>query len=166
MKPVLHIMVGMPGSGKTTYAKRLEEATGAIRFTPDEWQLKLFGNDMGSPDHDRRHTAVEDIQWALARQLLQRGVSVIMDFGYWGIDERQCLYDTAKALGAFFRVHYLDVPMEELLRRVEKRNADPEGEAFTVTEADMRLWYSWFEPVTPQELAGYADLLPEEPADE
>lgn len=32
----LFLMVGLPGSGKTTRAKELERETGAIRFTPDE----------------------------------------------------------------------------------------------------------------------------------
>ena len=41
----LFLMVGLPGSGKTTRAKELERETGAIRFTPDEWHLFLFGDD-------------------------------------------------------------------------------------------------------------------------
>ena len=36
-KPTLTLMVGLPGAGKTTRAKELEQATGAVRFTPDEW---------------------------------------------------------------------------------------------------------------------------------
>lgn len=160
VRPTLHIMVGMPGSGKTTYAKQLEQTTGAILFSPDPWQLILFGDDVNDPDHDRRHTAVEDIQWELAQKLLSKGVSVIMDFGYWGRSERRSLYETAKSLNAYFRVHYMDVPMDELMRRIDKRNADPNQPSFTVTEADMRLWFSWFEPVTPEELAEYSDLFP------
>ena len=49
----LFLMVGLPGSGKTTRAKELERETGAIRFTPDEWHLFLFGDDF----HDPRSTS-------------------------------------------------------------------------------------------------------------
>ncbi|MEK7765765.1 MAG: AAA family ATPase, partial [bacterium] len=39
--PRLIIVCGLPGSGKTTLAKRLEGQLGAIRFAPDEWMEAL-----------------------------------------------------------------------------------------------------------------------------
>ena len=41
----LILMVGLPFSGKTTMAKRLEKQYEAIRLTPDEWHVKLFGQE-------------------------------------------------------------------------------------------------------------------------
>ncbi|WP_424949772.1 AAA family ATPase [Deinococcus sp.] len=41
--PTLFLMVGLPGSGKTTLAKQLEQRHSAVRFTPDEWMMPLFG---------------------------------------------------------------------------------------------------------------------------
>ena len=41
----LHLMVGLPCSGKTTLARKLEHERSALRLTPDEWQLRLFGQD-------------------------------------------------------------------------------------------------------------------------
>jgi predicted kinase len=41
---------GFLGSGKTTLAKRLELQHSAVRFTPDEWMARLFGED---PPADR-----------------------------------------------------------------------------------------------------------------
>jgi len=38
--PKLIIVCGLPGAGKTTHAKLLEEL-GAIRFCPDEWMEVL-----------------------------------------------------------------------------------------------------------------------------
>ena len=55
----MHLMVGLPGSGKTTRAKELERALPAVRLTPDEWHLSLFGDDLGHPEHDTRHDAIE-----------------------------------------------------------------------------------------------------------
>ena len=87
-KPTLHLMVGLPGSGKTTAAKVIEEESGAIRFTPDEWQLRLFGDETDDPQHDSRHTEVEKIMWELAEKLLKSGISVILDYGFWAVEER------------------------------------------------------------------------------
>lgn len=39
----MHLTVGLPGAGKTTLARELERAGGALRLTPDEWMLPLFG---------------------------------------------------------------------------------------------------------------------------
>ena len=84
-KPTLTLMVGLPGAGKTTRAKELEQATGAVRFTPDEWHLFLFGDDFHDPRehalHDQRHDRVEELQWRLGKRLLAQGVSVILAFG-------------------------------------------------------------------------------------
>jgi predicted kinase len=35
-KPMVYILHGFVGAGKSTYAKKLEKETGAIRFTNDE----------------------------------------------------------------------------------------------------------------------------------
>jgi predicted kinase len=43
-QPIAHIICGFIGSGKTTFARKLEKETGAIRITKDEWIIKIFGN--------------------------------------------------------------------------------------------------------------------------
>ncbi|MGZ4496719.1 MAG: AAA family ATPase, partial [Nocardioides sp.] len=43
--PTLHLPVGLPGSGKTTLARRLESERHALRLTKDEWVKALFGDD-------------------------------------------------------------------------------------------------------------------------
>ena len=75
----LFLMVGLPGSGKTTRAKELERETGAIRFTPDEWHLFLFGDDFHDPQehelHNQRHDKVEALMWQVGKRLLAQGAS-------------------------------------------------------------------------------------------
>src|SRR4051812_438273 len=41
----LIIVCGLPGSGKTTHAKQLEDRLRAIRFAPDEW-MEALGIDL------------------------------------------------------------------------------------------------------------------------
>src|SRR5215831_19511334 len=39
--PTVHLLCGLNGAGKTTYAVRLAEARGAVRFSLDEWLLMI-----------------------------------------------------------------------------------------------------------------------------
>lgn len=114
----LFLMVGLPGSGKTTRAKELERETGAIRFTPDEWHLFLFGDDFHDPQehelHNQRHDKVEALMWQVGKRLLAQGVSVILDFGFWAKEQREKKFREAQALGAGFAICYVHAPLEEL----------------------------------------------------
>ena len=159
MKATLHLMVGLPGSGKTTYAKQLEADRSAVRFTPDEWQIKLFGDDTDHSEHDARHTAVEEIMWEYAQKLLKQNVSVIMDFGFWSAEERLGLCKAAKAMQVDFEVHFMDVPKDELLRRVQLRNQREDEISFTIQPHHMEEWYTVFEPVTAYERHQYNEIL-------
>lgn len=147
----LHLMVGLPCSGKTTLARTLERNYAALRLTPDEWQLRLFGQDATDPQHDARHSLIEALQWEVAQRALTLGTSVILDFGFWAREEREDFRARAKRLGASSEVHFLDVPGDELLRRLLQRNARPEM-AFHIPEAMMRPWIERFEKPDPDEL--------------
>lgn len=48
----LHLMVGLPCSGKTTLAQKLEHELPALRSALDEWHIRLFGQDAEEPEHD------------------------------------------------------------------------------------------------------------------
>lgn len=165
MKPTLYIMVGLPGSGKTTKAKQLENEYNAIRFTPDHWHLELFGDDLGHCDHDKRHSTIERIMWELAKKLLAKGISVILDYGLWAREEREFFYREAIRLDTYFQVYYMDIVKDELLKRLEKRNKN-EGElSFTILPSHIDKWFEVFQPVTFQEFRDYSNLLPQSEVD-
>jgi len=72
-------MVGLPCSGKATLARKLEYERSALRLTPDEWQLRLFGQDADDPEHDVRHGLIEALLWKVASRALVLGTNVILD---------------------------------------------------------------------------------------
>ena len=148
----LHLMVGLPCSGKTTLAKKLEHERSALRLTPDEWQLGLFGQDAQEPEHDARHSFIETMLWHIARRALELGTNVILDFGFWAREEREDYRRRAQRLGAGSEVHFLDVPDEELLRRLAVRDAHPSQESFHIAEESMKRWIAFFQKPTPEEL--------------
>lgn len=147
----LHLMVGLPCSGKTTLARTLEQEHSALRLTPDDWHVRLFGQDAADPQHDARHSLIEALQWEVAERALALGTSVVLDFGFWAREEREDLRSRAKRLGASSEVHFLDVPSDELLRRLADRNTRP-GRAFHIPEEMMRPWIELFQKPGPEEL--------------
>lgn len=149
---VLHLMVGLPGAGKSTQARQLAEQSGALRLTPDEWHVRLFGQDATDPEHDRRHDMVEVLMWEVASTVLARGVDVILDFGFWSRAERTDFRARAAALGAATMVHYAEAPFDELLARIAQRNTELPPGAFVITADQMRQWATRFEPPRPDEL--------------
>jgi predicted kinase len=51
----LFLIVGLPGAGKTTRARELAAEHRALRLTPDEWMIPLFGE----PDADGKRDVLE-----------------------------------------------------------------------------------------------------------
>ena len=148
----LHLMVGLPCSGKTTLAQKLEQELPALRLTPDGWQIRLFGQDAEEPEHDTRHNLIEAMLWNIAGRALELGTNVILDYGFWAREEREDYRLRAKQLGAGSEVHFLDVPEDELLRRLKKRNSLPSQESFLISEKAMKPWIAFFQKPTPDEL--------------
>jgi predicted kinase len=148
----LHLMVGLPCSGKTTLAQKLEHELPALRLTPDEWQIRLFGQDAEEPEHDARHSLIEAMLWNIASKALELGTNVILDFGFWAREEREDYRSRAKQLGASSEVHFLDVPEDELKRRLAIRNSQLSQASFHIPENMMKPWIAFFQKPTPDEL--------------
>ncbi|HQU83558.1 MAG TPA: ATP-binding protein [Pyrinomonadaceae bacterium] len=106
-QPILHLICGLPGSGKTTLAKQIA-ASGAIRFCPDEW-IKDIWNETAETEGNEFRDVIEQLQWKMAKEILQKSVDVIIEWGTWGRDEREKLRDEAREIGAKVKFYYLDV---------------------------------------------------------
>jgi predicted kinase len=145
-------MVGLPCSGKTTLAQKLEQELPALRLNLDEWHIRLFGQDAEEPEHDARHSLIEALLWNIASRALELGTNVILDYGLWAREEREEYRLRAMQLGASSEIHYLDVPEDELLRRLEKRNSQPSQESFFISEEAMKPWIAFFQKPTLDEL--------------
>ena len=145
----LHIICGLPGSGKTTLAKRLENELPALRLCPDEWMERIVGDGHNEP----MRNAIESTQWKVAERVLVLGVDVILENGFWAREERYEYRSRAESLGVELEIHFLDVPKDELLRRLEARNSALPPDTFHVTKEELISWWNVFEPPTHDELA-------------
>ncbi|NAZ87057.1 AAA family ATPase [Kineococcus indalonis] len=147
----MFLLVGLPGAGKTTLARRLAAAHGALRLTPDEWHLPLFGSSLRA---EGGRDVLEGRMITLALQALRLGTSVVLDFGLWSRDERSALRRLAEGAGARCRVVYLPVALDVQLARIAHRRATAPGETFPMAEADVVSWRERFEEPGAGELAG------------
>ncbi|MFO7170259.1 MAG: ATP-binding protein [Chloroflexota bacterium] len=150
----LIMICGLPGAGKTTLARQLERTRPALRLSPDEWIAGLLADPNDIAERDRLRSPVEAIQWEVAVRALQLGVDVILEWGFWSRQERAWYRSQAEALGARVELRYLEVGRDELWARLARRNADLPPGTFAVSEQELDLWWSWFEPPTADELEG------------
>jgi predicted kinase len=160
----LHLMVGLPCSGKTTLARQLETKYSALRLTTDEWHIRLFGHDFGDnmtesdeATHGSRHDSVESLMWDVAARVLVLGVDVILDFGCWVRSQRDEFRSRATNLGAGFNIHFVDVPEQVLVERLKARNDMRIEGTFLIPKAKLKEWIQIFEPPSSEELDSSKD---------
>lgn len=151
------LICGLPGSGKTTLAKKMEAERNAIRFSPDEWIEPLLADPADIVERDRLRDPVENLQWDLAEQYLCKGLTVILENGFWAEEERSLYAMAAIELGAKVELHFLQVSTDELWRRVQSRNAMLKSETFVMSREDVEVGWRFFQPPTQPELEFYDD---------
>ena len=140
---------GLPGAGKTTLARKLAAARGAVRLTKDEWLTALGSSPWDEPTREK----VEHELWRLAQEILRLGLSVVLDFGLWARSERDEMRSVARDLGVGVELHFLDPPAPELWLRIEARNSEPPWDGHPIGRADFDGWRAAFEAPNATELA-------------
>jgi len=146
----LLLMVGLPGAGKTTRAMELAAERPALRLSPDDWMIQLFGESTAG---DRRDV-LEGRLILVALETLRLGTDVVLDFGFWSRDERSALRWLAASAGATCQVVYLPVDKDVQRARIARRQATAPHTTFPMSEAEMDGWREMFEVPDAGELAG------------
>jgi predicted kinase len=157
--PTVHLLSGLIGSGKTTYARRLERELPALRISLDEWIVTLFGAELPKSMTfewwSERAERCSRMSWSLCRQALAMGLDVVLDCGFLQRAQRDASRRLAEAAGAQTRLHLLRAATETRRERVERRNRE-RGDTFAiVVSAQMFDALPW-EPPGDDELAGAA----------
>src|SRR5438045_5399269 len=129
----LVLICGLPASGKSTLARQLAPKIPGIGLDRGGCVTEL-GGDVWDEEFRVR---LEHQLWVLSQDLLAQGQSVILEWGHWARVERDEKRLGARALGVGVELHYLDVPLEELIARAERRNASGEWTASPQTRAPL-----------------------------
>lgn len=159
--PTLFLMVGLPGSGKTFRARELAQERGALRLTPDEWALTIFGQEDRHQEPGGMRWLLEGRLIALAIDALRLRLSVVLDFGLWSRDERCALRWMAASVGASCEIVYLPVEREVQWSRIQDRWKRSPEQTFPMAEAELDPWREQFQVPDADELSG--SFLPSPP---
>lgn len=113
------MLIGIPGSGKTTYSKELSERYSAKVISSDKVRQLYVGID---------EKEVFPTVYKLCVEELKSGKNVILDATHITPKVRKRTFDALDAYGiAYDKVAiFVDTPVEECIRRVEIRNQNPE----------------------------------------
>ena len=145
------IVCGLPGSGKTTLAKKIESRLRAVRFSADEWMdvlsLNLWDEEMRGK--------IEALQWKFGQELLKQGLTIIIEWGTWGRPERDNLRLGARALGVAVELHYLAAPVSVLFERIHRRGLENPP----IDRDALSRWSEIFQAPTAEELALFDEPL-------
>lgn len=149
-RPTLFLTVGLPCTGKTTAARRIEVEHDALRLTKDEWVKALYG-------HENPRSASDVIEGRLIEiglRALELGTDVVIDFGLWSRDERSALRQAAADRGARVEMRYCDVTPAEQRRRLDQRQTDAPHTTWPMSDDELARWAADFDIPTPGELDG------------
>ena len=149
-QPTLFLMVGLPATGKTTAARRLEVDRHALRLTKDEWMKALYGEQNPSSASD----VIEGRLVEIGLRALELGLNVVIDFGLWGRDERSALRQAATDRDAGVEMHYLEVSAVEQRRRLDQRLSIEPHTTWHISDHELVGWADKMQVPTPREVDG------------
>src|SRR5215204_249244 len=147
-QPTLFLTVGLPRTGKTTAARRIEVEQRALRLTKDDWVKALYGQENPPSAQD----VIEGRLVQIGLRVLELGTNVVIDYGLWGRDERSCLRQAAADRGALVEMHYFELTPAEQRSRLDQRLAEASHTTWHMSEEDLVVWSRTIDIPTPGEL--------------
>lgn len=144
-RPKLYLLCGKTGSGKTTFARELARERKLVRFTVDEWMIRLFGHHMPREAFDARLAVCKDLIFDVTESLLEAAVGVVLDFGLWSRAERERTRKRFESCSVEIVLVYFSVPDDELRQRLARRNQDLPADAYEITDDMFQQFSSLFE---------------------
>jgi len=147
----VHLLAGLNGAGKSTHARRLQQELPAVRFTLDEWMLRLYQLSYDDPGYPGLSERCQNLIWDVAQQVLSSGTDVVLDWNLWSRQRRRTWRDAVVAAGHHPVLHHLRVPVETAVQRVERRRREGVAVAHVLDADAVRHLARLFEAPTAQE---------------
>lgn len=165
MQQTLFLMVGFPGSGKTTIAKIIQEQTGAVHLWADAERRKMFKEPTHSHEESRQ---LYDYLNEVTDTLLGEGKSVVFDTNFNFRKDRDHLRGIAAKHGARTVVVWITTPKDVAKQRAVFDRELRNNYEFILPEADFERMSNHLQPPAddehPVKLEGI-DITPEKVAE-
>ncbi len=142
-KPTLYLFIGYPGAGKTTVAKIIAEATGAVHLWSDRERHKLFEQ----PTHSKQEslTLYDNLNRRTEEQLAV-GQSVVFDTNFNFYADRRKLRDIATRQGAETLIIWIVIPIQIAKDRAVHADYSRNGYEAQMTEQQFDAITAKLEP--------------------
>jgi predicted kinase len=148
----LIFLCGKMAAGKSTLAKELARRDGAVLIVQDELLDHLFPGEITDiPDFVRCSTRLKNAVGPHVRELLAKGISVVLDFPGNTRAQRAWFRELFERAEAEHELHFVDAPDAVCKRQLRERTKDlPPGAPWT-TEAEFDAVTAYFQPPSADE---------------
>lgn len=142
----LYFMCGKMAAGKSTYARELARVQNAVLLVQDEFLDALYPGEIRNIQDFVKYSArVRDALSLHIRDLLARGVSVVLDFPGNTRAQRQWFRELFEGANVEHELHFIDAPDDLCKRQLRQRSeAWPTGSAWT-TDAEFDAVTAYFQ---------------------
>lgn len=140
--------------GKSTYAHTLRMQHKGVILSADEIMLALLPPYLGDKHEEYVHKT-QTYLFNKSVEIVESGIDVILDWGFWGADDRQRAKQFFAGHNIECELHFLSLSDEEWHGRIAKRNsavAAGDPGAYFVDENLAEKCLSRFEAPRPEEV--------------
>jgi len=148
-RPCLVLIGGLPGVGKTTVARRLEEDLGFVRISSDIVRKELAGLpgtahakaafEEGIYSPAWTHRTYAEVRRRALKKVFQ-GKRVLVDASFGRERDRECLLDAGNALGVPCLLLLFEADRDLVRQRIESRTPGPSDADWKVYREAARRW--------------------------
>ena len=139
-KPVVIMLYGYPGAGKTHFADELSTAMNAANIQGDRIRSELFEQPSYSKQEDE---IVSHLMEYMAQEFLNAGISVIFDTNATRLVQRRALRDIARKVKGQSLIVWLQIDQDSALARLagrdRRRNDDKFARPYTREEFKLKV---------------------------
>lgn len=122
-----------------------------MRITKDEWLIRLIGNDPTIDGFKEYDTKLCELSRDVAFQLVEKGIDVIIDEGFWAKEQRVELRRRIEAIGAKVVLYYVETPIETIRDRVVGRNNNLTKDSFKISREMLDNYLKYWQPPSGDE---------------
>lgn len=145
MVPKFIMLIGVPGSGKSTKAKELADEYNALIFSSDAYRVKLCGNESDQTKND----AVFKLLYADLKKALESGSSCILDATNISFKSRSRTLEYFSKVKCERIAYVINTPVEQCI--IQDKNRER-----VVGESVLQSYFARFD--FPQRFEGFDDI--------